>query len=118
MPDSASRQRCLINCIPFYTIPLVKTIHTTETFDDWFTSLRDKQAEKRIQARIRRAELGNFGDCEPVGEGVSEMRIHYGPGYRVYFAQRGMEIVILLVGGDKSTQSKDIKTALELARQL
>ncbi len=96
----------------------MKTIHTTEVFDDWFSSLRDKVAEKRIQARIRRAELGNFGDCEPVGEGVSEMRIHCGPGYRVYFVQRGMEIVILLAGGDKSTQSKDIKTALEIARQL
>ncbi len=89
-----------------------------EIFDDWFAGLRDKQAEKRIQARIRRAELGNFGDCESVGEGVSEMRIHYGPGYRVYFAQRGIEIVILLAGGEKSTQSKDIKIALELARQL
>lgn len=96
----------------------MKTILTTETFDAWLGSLRDKMAEKRIQARIRRAELGNFGDCEPVGEGVSEMRIHYGPGYRVYFTQRGMEIVILLAGGDKSTQPKDIKTALELARQL
>lgn len=66
----------------------------------------------------RPAEAGNFGDCEPVGEGVSEMRIHYGPGYRVYLAQRGMEVVILLAGGDKSTQSSDIKTALEIARQL
>ena len=63
-------------------------------------------------------EDGNFGDCEPVGEEVSEMRIHYGPSYRVYFAQRGMEVVILLAGGDKSTQSRDIKTALEIARQL
>ncbi|MBZ0097355.1 MAG: type II toxin-antitoxin system RelE/ParE family toxin [Sulfuricella sp.] len=96
----------------------MKTIHTTEVFDDWFAGLRDKQAMRRIQARIDRAEDGNFGDCEPVGEGVSEMRIHYGPGYRVYFAQRGMEIVILLAGGDKSTQSRDIKTALEIARQL
>lgn len=96
----------------------MKTILTTDIFDSWFSGLRDKQAEKRIQARIRRAELGNFGDCEPVGEGVSEMRIHYGPGYRVYFIQREMEIVILLAGGDKSTQSKDIKTALEIARQL
>ncbi|TSA23310.1 MAG: type II toxin-antitoxin system RelE/ParE family toxin, partial [Betaproteobacteria bacterium] len=60
----------------------MKTIHTTEAFDDWFASLCDKQAEKRGQARIRRAELGNFGDCKSVGEGVSEMRIHYGPGYR------------------------------------
>jgi putative addiction module killer protein len=97
----------------------MKTIHTTETFDEWFVGLRDRMAQKRIQARIRRAELGNFGDCEPVGEGVSEMRIHYGPGYhRVYFEQRGMEIVILLAGGDKSTQNKDIKTALNLVRQL
>ena len=96
----------------------MRTIHTTETFGDWFAGLRDKHAEKLIQARIRRAELGNFGDYAPVGEGISEMRIHYGPGYRVYFTQRGMEIVILLAGGDKSTQTKDIKTALGLARQL
>ncbi len=68
--------------------------------------------------RIGRVELGNFGDCEPVGEGVSEMRIHYGPGYRVYFMQRGLEVVILLAGGEKSTQSKDIKAALKLARKL
>ena len=68
--------------------------------------------------RIDRAEDGNFGDSEPVGEDVSEMRIHYGPGYRVYFTQRGVEIVILLAGGDKSTQSKDIKIAQEIALQL
>lgn len=96
----------------------MKAIHTTELFDAWFAGLKDKQAARRVQVRIDRAEEGNFGDCEPVGEGVSEMRIHYGPGYRVYFTQRGMEIVILLAGGDKSTQPKDIKTALELARQL
>lgn len=96
----------------------MNTIHTTDTFDDWFVGLRDRMAQKRIQARIRRVELGNFGDCEPVGDGVSEMRIHYGPGYRVYFVRRGMEIVILLAGGDKSTQSQDIKTALNLVRQL
>ena len=96
----------------------MKAIHTTENFDGWFAGLRDKQVARRIQARIDRAEDGNFGDCEPVGEGISEMRIHYGPGYRVYFTQRGMEIVILLAGGDKSTQGKDIRAALELARQL
>ena len=73
---------------------------------------------RRIQVRIDRAEDGNFGDCELVGEGVSEMRIHYGPGYRVYFVQRGIEMVILLAGGTKSTQSKDIKTALEIAQQI
>ena len=72
----------------------------------------------RVQVRIDRAEYGNFGDSAPVGEGVSEMRIHYGPGYRVYFMKRGHEIVILLAGGDKSSQAKDIKTALELARVL
>lgn len=96
----------------------MKTILTTDSFDEWFASLRDKRAVMRIQARIDRAEDGNFGDCEPVGEGVSEMRIHYGPGYRVYFTQRGLEIVILLAGGDKSTQPKDIKAAINIARQL
>lgn len=95
----------------------MKVIHTTELFDVWFAGLRDPRAKRRIQVRIDRAEDGNLGDCEPVGEGVSEMRVHYGPGYRVYFAQRGMEVVILLAGGDKSTQSKDIKTALKLAQE-
>ena len=96
----------------------MKSIYTTEVFDAWFGSLRDKQAARRIQVRIDRAEEGNFGDCKPVGEGVSEMRIHYGPGYRVYFAQRGLEIVVLLAGGDKGTQDKDIKRALGLAQQI
>lgn len=96
----------------------MKTILTSQLFDAWFAGLRDQQARRRVQVRIDRAEDGNFGDCEPVGEGVSEMRIHYGPGYRVYFTQRGHEIVILLAGGDKSTQGKDIKTALEMAREL
>lgn len=87
----AHRRRCGGLALPYPIIynQRVKIIHTTETFDDWFAWLRDKQAVRRIQARIDRAEDGNFGDCEPVGEGVSEMRIHYGPGYRVYFAQRG-----------------------------
>ena len=96
----------------------MNSIQTTEAFDDWYDALRDRMAKASIQARIRRAELGNFGDCKPVGEGVSEMRIHTGAGYRVYFTQRGMELVILLAGGDKSTQPQDIKTALTLARQL
>ena len=93
-------------------------MNETTTYSKWFVQLRDVSAKARINARIRRAELGNFGDCAPVGEGVSEMRIHVGPGYRVYFIQREYEVVILLAGGDKSTQSKDIKTALELAREL
>ena len=96
----------------------MKTIHTTDAFYGWFSKLADKLAARRIQVRIDRAEDGNFGDCKPVGEGVSEMRIHFGPGYRVYFTQRGLDIVILLAGGDKSTQAKDIKSALKIARQL
>jgi putative addiction module killer protein len=96
----------------------MKNILTTEQFDNWFAALKDRNATKRIQARIDRAEQGNFGDCAPVGEGVSEMRIHYGPGYRVYYLQQGIEVVILLVGGDKSTQAKDIKQALAMAREI
>jgi len=92
-------------------------IETTETFDRWLIGLRDQQARRRVHVRIDRAEDGNFGDCAPVGEGVSEMRIHYG-GYRVYFTQRGQRIVILLAGGDKSTQNQDIARAQSLARQL
>ena len=96
----------------------MKTILTTEVFMSWYQSLQDRQAARRIQARIDRAEDGHFGDCKPVGEGISEMRIHHGPGYRVYFIQRKLDIVILLAGGDKSTQSEDIRRALQLARQL
>jgi len=96
----------------------MNSIQTTEVFDAWFDSLNDKQAVRRIQVRIDRAEDGNLGDCAAVGEGVSEMQIHYGLGYRVYFVQRGIEIIILLAGGNKATQAKDIKTALEIARQI
>lgn len=92
-------------------------IYTTELFDTWFRGLRDERGKAAIRVRMRRAEDGNFGDCEPVGEGVSEMRIHHGPGYRVYFKRAGIELVILLAGGDKSTQAKDIKKALKLARE-
>ncbi|WP_144631309.1 type II toxin-antitoxin system RelE/ParE family toxin [Bordetella genomosp. 13] len=96
----------------------MRNIQTTSVFDRWLAGLRDRKAVHRIQVRIDRAEDGHFGDCEPVGEGVSEMRIHYGPGYRVYFAQHGSKVVVLLAGGDKSTQSRDIKTALALSRLL
>ena len=93
-------------------------IRQTETFADWLGDLRDQQAKARIQTRIRRLSLGNPGDVKPVGEGVSEMRIDYGPGYRVYFVRRGELLIVLLAGGDKSTQDRDISTALELARNL
>jgi putative addiction module killer protein len=93
-------------------------IRQTDRYIRWFASLRDSQARMRIQARIRRLSIGNPGDVRPVGEGVSEMRIDYGPGYRVYFAQRGSTLVILLAGGDKRTQDRDIATAFVMAREL
>jgi putative addiction module killer protein len=93
-------------------------VRQTVEYAEWFKSLRDRQARARINTRIRRLSLGNPGDVKPVGEGVSELRIDYGPGYRVYFVQRGETLVILLAGGDKRTQNRDIKTALELARAL
>ena len=98
----------------------MKIILTTTVFDSWFSNLKDNQAKRRIQMRIDRAEQGNFGDCKLVGEGVSEMRINMGPGYRVYFMQKsdGFEIVVLLVGGDKSTQQQDIKIAMQLAHDI
>ncbi len=93
-------------------------IRKTETFAQWLDGLRDVRARARVQVRIERLAAGNAGDVEPVGEGVSELRIDYGPGYRVYFKKHGREVVILLAGGDKRTQSADIKTALRLARDL
>lgn len=100
------------------TIPPVPAIYTTPVFDRWFERLRDRMAAARIQARIDRAESGNLGDWKAVGGGVSEMRIDYGPGYRVYFVQRGAEAIILLVGGGKASQASDIERAKELARRL
>lgn len=93
-------------------------VRETIVFADWLESLRDSLARARIQARILRLKAGNAGDAKPVGEGVSEMRIDHGPGYRVYFVRRGSELIILLAGGDNSTQAKDIKTALRLAKEL
>ncbi|MCK5913781.1 MAG: type II toxin-antitoxin system RelE/ParE family toxin [Desulfuromusa sp.] len=89
----------------------------SETFDSWFKGLRDKRAAARINARLRRVSLGNLGDIAPVGDGVSEMRIFYGPGYRIYFVQEGQMLIVLLCGGDKSTQKKDIKHAKKLANE-
>ena len=93
-------------------------IRKTETFSKWIDSLRDIRARARVQVRIERLSYGHAGDVKPVGEGVSELRIDYGPGYRVYFKKQGKTLVVLLAGGDKRTQSKDIKTALRLSRNL
>ena len=93
-------------------------IRKTDIFARWLDTLRDLRARARILVRIERLAGGNPGDVKPVGEGVSELRIDYGPGYRVYFKRRGRELVILLAGGEKGTQGKNIKTALRLAREL
>ena len=89
----------------------------TDFFANWLRKLRDAQARARIQIRIRRLSLGNFGDIKPIGEGVSELRIDYGPGYRVYLRQKGKQLVLLLVGGDKKTQQADIAKAKALAKE-
>lgn len=93
-------------------------VRKTDVFAKWLDGLRDTRARARVQARIERLAAGNPGDVGAVGEGVSELRINYGPGYRVYFKQRRRELIILLAGGDKGTQAKDIKAALRLARNL
>lgn len=90
-------------------------IFTSETFDRWLRELRDIRARARIEARILRLSRGNPGDAKPVGSGVSEMRIDYGPGYRVYFTRRGPLVILLLCGGNKRTQDADIKRAIEIA---
>ena len=93
-------------------------VRQTATYADWFSSLRDRATKSRIDIRIRRLSLGNPGDVKPVGEGVSELRVDYGPGYRVYFIKKADLYVVLLVGGDKSSQAVDISKAKALAREL
>lgn len=93
-------------------------VRKTAQFTKWFDSLKDRKARARIQARIDRVEMGHLGDVEPVGEGVSELRIFYGPGYRVYFVQSNAVVVILLSGGDKNSQQADIAKAKEIAKQV
>jgi putative addiction module killer protein len=96
----------------------VVEIRETETFSRWLTALRDAQAKARIAARVRRLAFGNPGDVKPVGLGISELRIHCGPGYRVYFVQRETVLIMLLCGGDKKTQQKDIEIAKRLAKEV
>ena len=93
-------------------------IREASAYAAWFAALRDRTARARIDIRIRRFSLGNSGDIRPVGDGVSELRIHYGPGYRIYLTMQGDAVVILLAGGDKSSQDKDIRLARDLARNL
>jgi len=93
-------------------------IQKTEEFDEWLSNLADQKAQAKIVSRIERLGFGNPGDVKPVGAGVSEMRVPHGPGYRVYFKQTGKTVVLLLCGGDKSTQEKDIKRAKEIAAEL
>lgn len=96
----------------------MSTFLRTSEFDAWLKALRDPIATARIAARVRSAEAGNFGDCAPVGDGISEMRIHVGPGYRLYYCRRGDVTYLLLCAGDKSTQPKDIRTAKTLLNGL
>lgn len=93
-------------------------VRQSAAYAEWFAALRDRQAKARIDIRIRRLSLGNPGDVKPVGEGVSELRVNYGPGYRVYFVQKGDVFVVLLAGGDKATQDRDVRQAISLARDL
>lgn len=93
-------------------------IRQTAEYLEWFAGLRDRAAKARIDIRVRRLSLGNPGNVKPVGDGVSELRIDYGPGYRVYFVQQGATLIVLLAGGDKSTQDHDIRAAKKLAREL
>ena len=96
----------------------MNTLLRSVEFDAWLSILKDKVGRARVVYRLRSAEHGNFGDCEPVGAGVSEMRIHVGPGYRVYFTRRAEVVYLLLVGGDKSSQKRDIQRAIEMAGAL
>lgn len=93
------------------TLTVYQDANGNEPFTNWFNSLRDVQGRQRIGTRLRRLEQGNYGDCQSIGEGISELRMFFGPGYRVYFGEEGDNIVLLLCGGDKSSQTQDIEAA-------
>jgi putative addiction module killer protein len=121
LEKDTSSSEAILSSLTFVSYKLHSSmveIRQTETYSDWFGGLKDQRAKARIDVRIRRLSLGNPGDVAPVGGGISEMRIPYGPGYRVYFVQRGAMLIVLLCGGDKSTQGADIKRAKELAAEL
>jgi putative addiction module killer protein len=96
----------------------MRQVEKTNAYQDWFTGLADARVKARIEARILRLALGNAGDVAPVGEGISELRLHFGAGWRVYYTERNGQVILLLAGGNKGTQKRDIKLALELARNL
>jgi len=96
----------------------VYQLQSTDIFDEWLRNLKDRKGRARILARLESAQLGNLGDVKTVGGGVREMRVHVGPGYRVYFAQRGQVLLLLLCGGDKSTQTRDVVRARQILRDL
>ena len=100
------------------TFSHMNKFHRSDEFDAWLVASKDKIGRVRIALRVRSAEHGNFGDCEPAGQGVSGICFHFGPGYRVYFTRRGEVLYLLLLGGDKSLQKRDIKRAIEMARAL
>lgn len=100
------------------TFQLMNSFLRSEAFDEWLSGMKDRIGQARIIHRIRSAEMGDFGDCGPVGEGVPEMRVHVGPGYRIYFTLRGEATYLLLLAGDKSTQSRGMRRAIRLARTL
>jgi putative addiction module killer protein len=97
---------------------MMNTLIQSETFSAWLHELRDEVGRAAILRRLISAELGNFGDCEPVGEGISEMRVHHGPGYRVYFVRRGTTVYVLLCGGNKASQKKDIRVAKKMVSDM
>lgn len=100
-----------------YRLQMIE-VRETRNFSEWLSGLRDARAKAEVARRVRRLALGNPGDVKPVGEGVSELRIPYGPGYRVYYVPRGSLLIVLLCGGDKSAQAKDIALALKLAKEV
>ncbi len=117
-PYQAELAHPLIISIHSDTIHLMNTINRTETFSTWLAGLKDLKARAKIVVRIKQAGQGNFGDVKPISDGVWEMRVHFGPGYRLYYAREGRVVYLLLSGGDKSTQKQDIKTAVAMWKQI